>query len=116
MVTQRGIEANLIQLKSIMNSQAPTSRKGVQQLTSQLAALGWFISRFIDRLKQFFITIMGAKRADWNEECDQALTVIKQYLTELPILASPEAGNTLYLYLEMSEASISVALFKEDKN
>ena len=116
MVTQRGIESNLIQLKSIMDSQVSTSRKEVQQLTSQLAALGWFISRLIDRLKQFFITIMGAKRAGWNEECDQALTMIKQYLTELPILASPEAGNTLYLYLAMSEASISVALFKEDEN
>ena len=40
MVTQRGIEANPIQLKAIMESQAPTSRKGVHQLTSRLAALG----------------------------------------------------------------------------
>ena len=29
MVTQRGIEANPIQLKAIMDSQDPTSRKGV---------------------------------------------------------------------------------------
>ena len=32
MVTHRGIEANPIQLKVIMDSQAPTFRKGVQQL------------------------------------------------------------------------------------
>ena len=48
MVTQRGIEANSIQLKAIMDSQAPTFRKGVQQLTGRLAALGRFISYFID--------------------------------------------------------------------
>ena len=30
MVTQRGIEANLIQLRAIMESQTPTTRKGVQ--------------------------------------------------------------------------------------
>ena len=30
MVTQRGIKANLIQLKTIMDSQTPTSKKGVQ--------------------------------------------------------------------------------------
>ena len=41
---------------------------------------------------------------------------IKQYLTEPPILANPRAGNTLYIYLAMSEASVSVALFKEDEN
>ena len=40
MVTQRGIEANPIQLRAIMESQAPTTRKGVQQLTGRLAALG----------------------------------------------------------------------------
>ena len=41
---------------------------------------------------------------------------IKQYLIESPILASLEAGDTLYLYLAVSEVSISAALFKEDEN
>ena len=38
---------------------------------------------------------------------------IKQYLTEPPILMSPEAGDTLYLYLEASDIAVSAALFKE---
>ena len=42
--------------------------------------------------------------------------VIKQYLIELPILASPGADDTLYLYLAISKASVSAALFKEDEN
>ena len=57
MVTQRGIEANPIQLRAIMESHTPTSRKGVQQLIGRLAALWQFISRFVDRLKPFFTTI-----------------------------------------------------------
>ena len=61
MVTQRGIEANPIQLKSIMNSHIPTSRKGVQQLTDQLVALVRFISCFTYRLKPFFITLREQK-------------------------------------------------------
>ena len=97
MVTQRGIEANHFQLKKIMDSQTPTFKNGVQQLTGQLAALGQFISRFTDRLKPFFTTLKEAKRAGWNEECDQALMAIKQYLTEPPILASLGARDTLYL-------------------
>ena len=107
---------NPIKLKAIMDSQAPTFGKGIQQLTGRLATLGWFISRFTNRLKPFFITLRGAKRFNWNEECDQAFTAIKQYLTEPPILASPGASDTLYLYLAMLEALISVALFKEDIN
>ena len=106
MVTHRGIEANPIKLKAIM-----------KQLTGQLAAHRWFISRFTYRLKPFFfITIRGAKRVDWNEECNQDFVAIKQYLTEPLILASPRAGDTLYLLLAVSGASVSAALFKEDEN
>ena len=42
--------------------------------------------------------------------------VIKQYLTEPSILASLEAGDTLYLHLAVSDVSVSVTLFKEDEN
>ena len=40
MVTQRGIQANPAQLKAILESLAPSSRKWVQQLANRLAALG----------------------------------------------------------------------------
>ena len=59
-VTQRGIEANPAQLKAILEFQAPASKKGVQQLIGWLATLGWFISRFTDRLKLFFVTLKEA--------------------------------------------------------
>ena len=113
MVTQRGTEANPAQLKAILHSPAPSSKKEIQRLTSRLVALGCFISRFTDRLKPFFTTLRGANRAEWDEECDRAFIVIKQYLTEPPILASPEAGDTLYLYLAASYIAVSAALFKE---
>ena len=64
MVTQRGIESNLAQLKAILESLAPSSRKGVQQLTERLAALRRFISLFTDRLKPFFATLKGTNRAE----------------------------------------------------
>ena len=63
-VTQRGIEANPAQLKAILESPTPASRKGVQQLTGKLAGrlatLGRFISQFTDCLKPFFVTLKGA--------------------------------------------------------
>ena len=113
MVTQRGIEASPAQLKAILQSPAPSSKKGIQQLIGRLAALGRFISRFTDRLKPFFTTLRGGNWAEWNEECHRAFVEIKQYLTEPPILVSPEAGDTLYLYISPSNISISAALFKE---
>ena len=40
MVTLRGIKSNPAQLKAILESPDPASKKGVQQLTGQLAGLG----------------------------------------------------------------------------
>ena len=116
MVTQRGIEANPVQLKAILQSPAPNSKKEIQQLTGRLATLGRFISRFTDRLKPFFTTLRGASRTEWDEECDQAFVAIKQYLTEPPILISPKAGDTLYLYLAASDIAVNAAMFKECGN
>ena len=99
-----------------MDSQTPTSRKWVQQLTGWLVALRQFISRFIDRLKPFFSTQKGAQWANWNQECCQTLTAIKQYLTKPLVLFGPEARDTLYIYLVVSEILVSAALFKEDEN
>ena len=59
MVTQRVIEENPLQLKAILQSPAPSTKKEIQQLTDRLAALGRFISRFTDRLKPFFTTLKG---------------------------------------------------------
>ena len=67
MVTQRGKEANPAQLKAILESLAPSSKKGVQQLTDRLAALGRFISLFTYRLKPFVATLKGANRAEWTK-------------------------------------------------
>ena len=116
MMTQRGIEANPSQLKAILESPAPSSRKEVQQLTSILAALEQFISRFTNRLKPFFAALRGANRAGWNEECDRAFTQIKQYLAEPPILASLDTDETLFVYLAVSDTAVSVALFKESED
>ena len=113
MVTKRGIKENPLQLKAILQSSAPTSKKEIQQLTGRLAALGRFISPFTDQLKPFFNTLRGANRAEWDEQYDQALVAIKQYLTEPPVLVSLEHGDTLYLYLAASEIAVSAALFKE---
>ena len=51
-----------------------------------------------------------------DEECDQALAAIKHYLAEPPILASLEAGETLFMYLAVLDVAVSVALFKEGED
>lgn len=50
MVTQRGIEVNLDQIKVIANALAPKNKNELQRLTGKLVALGRFIAQFTDKL------------------------------------------------------------------
>ena len=54
MVTHRGIEVNLDQIRAIHSLQAPRNPKEVQKLTGMIAALNRFISRSADRCRPFF--------------------------------------------------------------
>ena len=64
MVTQRGIEVNLAKVKVILETPIPNNKKELQRLTGHLIALGCFISRFIDKLRPFFLTLRGASTFD----------------------------------------------------
>ena len=57
MVTYRGIEVNLDQIKAINSLQPSQNPKKVQKLTGMMAALNWFISRSADRCRPFFLLL-----------------------------------------------------------
>ena len=69
MVTHRGIEVNLDQIKAINNLQLPRNPKEVQKLTRMMTALNRFISRLVDRCRPFFLLMNKWKGFEWIEEC-----------------------------------------------
>ncbi|XP_034677777.1 uncharacterized protein LOC117908267 [Vitis riparia] len=71
MVTQRGIEVNLAQVKAILETPAPNNKKELQRLTGHFVALGCFIACFIDKLRLFFLTLRGASMFGCTDECEQ---------------------------------------------
>ena len=80
MVTHRGIEVNLDQIKAINNLQLLRNPKEVQKLTGMAVALNRFISRSTDRCRPFFLLINKWKVFEWTEECAIAFQQLKDYL------------------------------------
>ena len=111
MVSQRGIEVSPDQVKAVMETPSPKSKKELQRLTGKLVALGRFIARFTDELRPFFLVIRKAGVSGWTNSCQSAFEKIKHCLMQPPILSSPLPGEKLYMYLAVSEWAISVVLF-----
>ncbi|XP_024016328.1 uncharacterized protein LOC112089807 [Eutrema salsugineum] len=114
-VTQRGIEANPKQIASILELPSPTTKREVQRLTGRIAVLNRFISRSTDKCLLFYTLIRGNKHLEWNQKCEEAFTKIKKYLSTPPVLSKPETGETLYLYIAISEYAVSSVLVREDR-
>ncbi|XP_062088902.1 uncharacterized protein LOC133795468 [Humulus lupulus] len=112
LVTQRGVEANQDQIKSIMDIPSPRTKKDVQKLTGIIAVLSRFISRSSDRCQKFFDILRKNKTFQWTPECDRALQELKEYLTQPPLLSKPLEGEILYLYLSVS---VSAVLVREEE-
>ncbi|XP_019166967.1 PREDICTED: uncharacterized protein LOC109162738 [Ipomoea nil] len=54
------------------------------------------------------------KGFEWTPHCQKAFEELKKYLLSPPLLAKPEAGEALILYLGMSQGAISSVLVKEE--
>ena len=81
-------------------------------VSGHLATLGHFIARFMDKLRHFFLTLKGVSAIGWTDECGWAFDEVKRYLTQPPILSSPQSNEQLYMYLAMSHYAGSAVLFR----
>ena len=86
MVTHKGTEISLDQIRAINSLQPPQNPKKVQRLTGMIAALNSFISRSADKCRPFFLLMNKWKGFEWTEECALAFQQLKEYLSRPPIM------------------------------
>ncbi|KAG7533253.1 Ribonuclease H-like superfamily [Arabidopsis thaliana x Arabidopsis arenosa] len=114
-VTERGIEANPNQINAFLTMPSPRNIKEVQRLTGRIAALNRFISKSTDKCLPFYQILKGNKKFRWDDQCEAAFGQLKTYLTTPPILSKPESDEKLYLYISVSNHSVSGVLVREDR-
>ena len=83
-----------------MEVKSPRIVKEVQSLTRKVVALNRFVSRATDNCLLFFKVLK--KALQWTNKCEETLTKLKKYLTQLPLLSLLITGEKLQLYLAIS--------------
>ncbi|GMQ02271.1 hypothetical protein CsSME_00048578 [Camellia sinensis var. sinensis] len=111
-VTNRGIEVDLTQIRAVQELKQPSSAKDVQHLAGMAAALNRFISRSSDHYRPFFQALKS--KFLWDEECDWALAELKEYLSSTSLLVTPKPDEELYLYLAVSQHAVSAVLVRSE--
>jgi hypothetical protein len=112
-VSHRGIEANPTKIQAIINMTPPQTARDVQRLTGRLAALNRFISKFAEQSLPLLKTLHGAKDFTWGPEQAVAFESLKQHLSDLATLASPDPSLPLLFYIAASPCAVSTTLVQE---
>jgi hypothetical protein len=110
LVSHRGIEAYPTKIQAIINMIPPQSTRDVQRLTGRLAALNRFISKSAERSLPFLKMLRGAKYFMWGPEQAATFISLKQHLSELATLTSPDPSLPLLLCVVASPLAVSAAL------
>ena len=109
-----GIKANLDKIRAIMKIKSPKMMKEEQSLKGKVTAFNKFVSQAIDKCLPFFKVLK--KAFQWTNECEESLTKLKDYLTQLPLLSPSVIGEKLHLYLAISNMAVSSTLIKEEED
>ena len=87
--------------------------KEVQSLNGKIAALNRFVSKAMNKCLPFFRTLR--KSFEWTDECQKAFDDLKKYLSSPPLLSPSKLGKELYLYIAVSQVTVSADLVREEE-
>ncbi|KAK3039761.1 hypothetical protein RJ639_027418 [Escallonia herrerae] len=73
------------------------------------------MSKSAEKCLPFFKAIRKAKDFEWTEECQKSFEELKRYLSSPPLLTKPITGEDLFIYLSISEVSVSTVLIREEE-
>jgi hypothetical protein len=84
--------------------------KDVQRLMGCLTTLSHFVSRLEERELPLYKLLKKSDSFRWTDEMQKALDDLEALISKPPILASPEPGQTLLLYVIATTQVISTTL------
>ncbi|XP_017411652.2 uncharacterized protein LOC108323671 [Vigna angularis] len=113
MLTRRGIEANPDKCQAVLDMPAPKTLREVQRLVGRLTALSRFIPRLAEHIKPILKNLKKGSTQHWDNDCETAFITVKHILTSPPIMARPDEGSDLQLYLAAAPYAVSAALIQE---
>ena len=89
LVSDRRIEVDSSKIKAILELPPPKSKKEIRGFLGRLQYISQFIAKLTSTCKPIFKLLRKNEPHEWNDECQKAFELIKEYLLHPPILVPP---------------------------
>jgi hypothetical protein len=98
-ITKHDIKANPHKITTIAEIGQVKNVKDVQRLMECLTAISHFVSRLGERGLPLYKLLKKSNSFHWTDEAQKVLDDLKALISKPPVLASPEPGEILLLYI-----------------
>ncbi|KAK1628116.1 hypothetical protein QYE76_002431 [Lolium multiflorum] len=112
-ISARGIEANPLKIKAVLDMEPPKSVQQVQQLAGRLAALSRFIAKLREKALPFYPLMKKPEKFEWIAEAQDAFDNLKKVLSTSPVLETPQDREPMLLYIAATIQVVSTVLVVE---
>ncbi|KAK1680775.1 hypothetical protein QYE76_041623 [Lolium multiflorum] len=112
-ISARGIEANPLKIKAILDMEPPKNLHQVQQLAGRLAALSRFIAKLGEKALPFYNLMKKSEKFEWAKEAQESFDNLKKILSTSPVLVTPREKETLLMYIAATAQVFSSVLVVE---
>ena len=114
LVSDRGIEFDPSKIKAILDMPPPKSEKEIRRFLGRLQYISRFIAKLTSTCESIFKLLRKNEPHAWNDECQKACELIKEYLLHPPILVPLKHRKPLLLYLSIIKDVVGSMLAQED--
>ena len=103
-------------MKKIRECKPPTDVREIRRFLGMAQYYRIFIKGFADIARLLYDLIRKDNEFEWTEAQQKAFEIIKEKLTEEPILAHPDWDKTFKLYTDASDTGLGAVLIQDDEN
>ena len=113
LVSSAGVKPDPEKVSAIKNMQPPTNVKGVRSFLGMCGFYRRFVPNYAKIAKPLTELTKKHRHFRWTDECQKAFEILRDALTEAPILAFPDINKPYKVYTDASNYAIGAALVQE---
>ena len=109
-ISARGIEVDKAKIEAIEKLPSPASVKGIRSFLRHVGFYRQFIKDFSQIAKPLFSFLVQGTPFDFDEQCVQAFSILKDRLVSAPIVVAPDWDLPFELMCDASDYAIRAVL------
>ncbi|GJR76092.1 putative reverse transcriptase domain-containing protein [Tanacetum coccineum] len=116
LIDRQGLHVDPTKIEAVKNWTSPTTPIEIRQFLGLAGYYRRFIKDFSKIAKSLTELTQKNKKYIWGKDQESAFQLLKQKLSEAPILALPKGNDNFFIYYDVSHQGLGAVLMQREKH